>query len=149
MIWAWIDTSSAETGSPHTMNEGFPATAQTRDVLPVEHDRTRGCRQQSSNQSRQRRLAAARLADQAQRLAAPDLEVDTIHGVYGETRETTDRKVLVGALDPEQHGVLPGRGNRRGLSRQWSPPARRLGPSASRRLPSRARSAWQPRYRPP
>ena len=35
------------------------ATAQPRDVLPVEHDRTRGCRQQSRNESRQGRLTAA------------------------------------------------------------------------------------------
>ena len=53
---------------------------QVQKILPLEEYRSRSGGNQAENGSGQRGLAAAALADQAQGLAAADLQADSVHG---------------------------------------------------------------------
>jgi hypothetical protein len=67
----------------------------------------------------QGRLAAARLTDQAERLARPDLEADAVDGLDHLSAEEAgpDGEVLVDVLDADQGDLLAGRpGGRLGLA---------------------------------
>src|SRR5207237_7564054 len=103
---------------------------------------------QGRNQPRQSRLSASRLANQAQGLAPPDLQVDSVHGAHSEPTEPADREVLVCALDVDQHRVGRRDPGGRPLSRLHRPPPPPSTPSASPRLPWRARSSSPPRRLP-
>ena len=58
------------------------ARAQARDVAALEADRARGRLEQLEHQPRRRRLAAARLAHDAERLAPAHAQRDVLDGVH-------------------------------------------------------------------
>ena len=58
------------------------ALAEVRDVLAVEHDRAGGRLVEAQDRAADRRLPAARLADEAERLAAPDRERDVVDRLH-------------------------------------------------------------------
>ncbi len=68
-IWACAGTSRISAGEACSTS------------MPVEADRTRPSPRSAAGQPRQGALAAAALADQGQRLAGADLEVDLAHGL--------------------------------------------------------------------
>src|SRR5579864_4608165 len=79
---------------------------EPRDVAPVEDDLA-GCRlDELDDRARQRRLAAARLAYEPERLTRLDREVDAVDRMHLPDRTLqqpgADRKVLDQILDPEQ-----------------------------------------------
>src|SRR5216117_2536332 len=89
----------------------FPERAQRalverRHVLRSEPDLARRRLDEPENRAARRGLAAARLPDQAERLARQDLERHVVHGVHARdlAREeaAADREVLLEVLDPEQ-----------------------------------------------
>ena len=133
---------------------------EVRDVAPVEDDLAAGRVEQAHDAARHRRLAAAGLADDAERLALVDGEGDAVDGLDGadlllEDDPARDREVLLQVLDDEQlvararrlgrrrSGGLPGRGRssrhlaglRHHLGERASPPR---GPSSPRRGGRRA-----------
>src|SRR5262249_52431275 len=84
---------------------------EAEDVLPLEEDLARGRLDQAEDRAADRRLAAARLADETEGLAVADLERDVVDGLHvaDGAREDPllDREVLlqVGDLD-ERSGRL-------------------------------------------
>jgi hypothetical protein len=60
---------------PHAAHAGL---VQTRDFLALEAHRAGGGLEQAQDQTARCRLAAARLADQRQRLPAPDREAHIV-----------------------------------------------------------------------
>src|SRR5262249_35568510 len=56
-----------------------PPDAEVRDVAPFQQDLAAGGLQQAGHQAARRGLAAAGLADQAERLARADGQVDAVH----------------------------------------------------------------------
>src|SRR5688572_8566432 len=89
------------------------------DVAALEGDLPRCRLQQARQQSGGRALAAPRLADDGERLPAPDREVQPVHRLNGPhlpTQESsTDRKVLDQPFDNDQVRVLLGARFRRPL----------------------------------
>src|SRR5205823_5889894 len=86
------------------------STLQVGDVLTVEHDRARGRLEQARDQPRGGALPAARLAHEAERLAAPDGQRDAVHRVHGmvlplEHDPPADREVLDEVADLDQVGA--------------------------------------------
>ena len=81
------------------------AALEARDVAAVEDDLPRRRLRQLDQRPRQRRLAAARLADEAERLAGLDRQVDAVDGVDlsdGALEDPgADREVLDETLDAE------------------------------------------------
>ena len=73
----------------------------------VEPDLARGRLEQAQDRAPQGRLAAAGLPDEAERLAAPDVQIDAVHGLQvagGALEESLlDREVLLQAADAKQH----------------------------------------------
>ena len=81
------------------------------DLAPVEADRARGRLDQLQDRAAERRLAAARLADQAERLAAPDAEADAVDradlvDLAVDQEPAPDREVLDEVGDLEQRGAV-------------------------------------------
>ncbi|MCP1739905.1 hypothetical protein ABIF99_008403 [Bradyrhizobium japonicum] len=76
------------------------------DALTVEDHLARGDVEQPQDGAADRRLAAAGLADQRQRLALRDFERDTVDGIdiFGLAAEQAlfDRKMLLEVVDLEQ-----------------------------------------------
>ena len=77
------------------------------DVAPLEDDPARGRVEQAHDAARHRRLAAARLADDAEGLALADGEADAVHGLHRgdlllEDDPARDREVLLQILDDEE-----------------------------------------------
>ena len=91
---------------------------ERREVAAVEDDLARGRLDQPEQRPPERRLAAARLADQAERLAAADLEVDAVDGLHVADRAPQepllDREVL---LEPRARRA----GRRRSVMRALAP----------------------------
>ena len=80
---------------------------ELRDVPALERDRAGGRVEQPHDAARHRRLAAAGLADDAERLAAVEREADVVHGLDGrdlllEDDPARDREVLRQVLDLEK-----------------------------------------------
>ena len=75
-------------------------------LVAVEHDPPVGRRRELDDRPAERRLAAAGLADEAERLARHDLEVDAVDRVdradLAAQHAAVDREVLLEALDGEQ-----------------------------------------------
>ena len=84
--------------------------AVVRDVLAVEDDPARGRLEQLHDRSAQRRLAATRLPDDPERLAAKNREIDAVHGLHladGALQEAgLDREVLDEPFDAEKHVLV-------------------------------------------
>ena len=84
------------------------------DVLAIEQDGARRRVDEAQEQPSDRGLAAARLADEAERFAATDLEADAVHGLDEADLPledpAVDREVLHEVLDLDQRR----RGGRRG-----------------------------------
>src|SRR5437867_2327064 len=83
---------------------------QVRDVPPPEHDPPAAHLVEADDAAGKRRLAAARLADQTERLSAPELEADVVHrphlgDLLLEHDSLLDREVLANVLDREQNAV--------------------------------------------
>jgi hypothetical protein len=82
------------------------ALVERGDVLVLEPDLARRRLDEPENGPPGGRLAAARLADQPQRLAGQDLERHVVHGVdpghLAREETATDGEVLFEVLDPEQ-----------------------------------------------
>src|SRR5216110_546532 len=82
------------------------ALVERRDVLRPEPDLARRRLDQPEDRATRGGLAAARLADEAERLARQDLERHVVDGVHARdlAREeaAADREVLLEVLDPEQ-----------------------------------------------
>ena len=97
------------------------------ELVAVEHDPAVRGRGQLDDRPPERRLAAARLADQRERLAGHDLEVHAVHGVHGADLAAhdpaVDREVLLEALDREQR-----RDGRRDRGRRGAATRRRVRP---------------------
>ncbi len=97
--------------------------AERRQILPVEPDRARGRFDEAQDKTSDRRLAAARFADEAEGLAAAHVERDAIDGLdAGDLAlqdPAVDRKVLHEVADLEQRvsldlahaGAVSGRGS--------------------------------------
>jgi hypothetical protein len=85
------------------------AAAGVRDVLAAERDAALGRLDQPHERARQRRLAAARLADEPERLALDELERDVVYrvDVAGRAVEQAlaDREVLLDVLGGQQRRV--------------------------------------------
>src|SRR5216683_307742 len=86
------------------------APGQPGDVVAVEDDRSAGQLLQPDDASAQGGLAAAGLADQAERLPGLDLDADVVEGVHPadlalEHNPALDREVLLQVVDPQQHVV--------------------------------------------
>ena len=84
---------------------------EVRDVLAVEEHLAAGRLVEAQDRAADRRLAAARLADQAERLAAADLERDAVDGldvadVAVEDDPALDREVELQVLELDQGAVL-------------------------------------------
>ena len=76
---------------------GFSAAPlSVRELVAVEHDRPGGRLDEAQDQPPDGRLAAARLADQPERLAAPDLEAHAVDGL-----DLADRALQDPAADRE------------------------------------------------
>ena len=83
------------------------ALGQVRDVLSVEDDPPFGRLVEADERASDRRLAAARLADETERLAALDRERDPVHGldvadVAVEDEAALDREVDLQPVDLDQ-----------------------------------------------
>src|SRR6185503_13099922 len=80
--------------------------AHARHILALEPDLARTGFDQAQDAAAGRRLAAARFAHQAQRLALADLEADAVDGmdlVYGAREDAAlDRKALAQVADLEE-----------------------------------------------
>src|SRR5205085_6668288 len=80
--------------------------AGTRDVLALEPDLARGRLDQAQDAATGRALSAARLADEAERLAGDEIEADTAHRVHALDLATEpaagDREALDELLDLEE-----------------------------------------------
>ncbi len=97
--------------------------------MTVEDDVTRGELVEARDAARERRLSAAGLADDAERLTAPDLEADVVDRMHlglaaAEQPVGLDREVLHDVLHLDEdvrarpgHGPLPACGSTR---RAWS-----------------------------
>ena len=88
--------------------------AEAEELDPVERDLARRRLDQAQERAAKGRLAAAGLADEAERLAAANLEVDSVDRleVAGRTLEDAllDREVLLQASDTEEDVIaVPGR----------------------------------------
>ena len=92
--------------------------SQVREVGAFEVNVAGGGRQEANDDAPERRLAAPRLADQAERLPGRDGEIDAIDGVDDAASEqaATRREVLDQLLDPHQR-VGDRRVRRRGDAR--------------------------------
>src|SRR5438105_2423944 len=88
---------------PALLPQLFAVHAGQLDV--AEEDVTRRHGDQLGHESRQRRLSAARLTDQTQRLPFADLEADAVHGL--DRRAEAGRKVLDHVLHPDQRLCRP------------------------------------------
>ena len=80
---------------------------QLRDVLAAEDEPARRRLEQLEDAAHEGRLAAARLADDAERLSPTEGEGDPVHGLHGrdlllEDDSPRDREVLLQVLDDEQ-----------------------------------------------
>ena len=103
------------------------ALRQPRDVGAVERDRAGARLEQAQDRAAERRLAAARFADEAERLAAPDLEIDLryrAHRVAGRTCATArhagscdQARLGRGDLRREVFRHAASRGRRRSVTR--------------------------------
>ena len=86
------------------------AAVERGDVAAVEDDRARGRLDQPDDRPAERRLAAARLADDAEGLALRDGQIDAVDGAHRPDRVLEDagldREVLDQALDAEQGVVV-------------------------------------------
>ena len=75
------------------------------DHLPVEHDAAAGRRLQADDRERDRRLAAAGFADEAEALAALQLEIDAVdRAQHGARRRTGRRRAGNARRDRERAG---------------------------------------------
>ena len=89
-------------------SQSFPQGGDRGDVLAVEHDAPAGHRQEAQDQAPHRRLAAAALAHEAERLALGDVERGVIHRAQDGSRATSapsiraDRKVPHERLDRQE-----------------------------------------------
>src|SRR4029077_6563025 len=79
--------------------------AEAGDVLAVEDDLAGGHRKQGGDQPGEGRLAAPRLADETQRLAPPDLQVDPVHRAHGKPAQSGYWEVLERPLHSQQDRV--------------------------------------------
>ncbi len=90
---------------------------QRADLLAIKGDRPAGGIEEAQQEPADRRLAAARLADEAQRLAAPNREahvVDRLHIAAPALEDSAgDREVLGQVLDLDQRPVVALRGPHR------------------------------------
>ena len=94
--------------------------AGLRDVGAAEADRAAGRVEQAHERARQRRLAAARLADEAERLALAQVQRDVVDGVHVgdravEQQPLLDREVLLEVVGGEQD-LRRRRGRRRAVA---------------------------------
>src|SRR5919108_577142 len=92
-------------------------TRQLRDVAPVEDDPAAGRVEQAHHAAGHRRLAAARLADDAERLALADGEGDAVDSLHRadlllEDDPARNREVLLQVLDDEELGAVCAGGRR-------------------------------------
>ena len=100
----------------HAASVGLEGRAlERRQLRPVEPDRARRGFDQAEQQAPDRRLATARLADQAQGLAPADVEVHPVDRLDRPDRAledaAVDREVLDEAADPDEWlGLGAGRG---------------------------------------
>src|SRR6185369_11682003 len=82
------------------------ARAELADPLAVEADVAGGRLEQPHDAAAERRLAAAGLADQAERLALGDAQRDVVHGMHAgdlaREHALPDREVLLQALDLDE-----------------------------------------------
>jgi len=82
------------------------AAGEPGQLLALELDRAGGRLQEADDRAAQRRLATARLADQAQGLALLDLQVDAVHGAHPGHRPLEDaggdREVLLETANLDQ-----------------------------------------------
>ena len=77
---AGISEAIAKTELYRSLNEPEEAESICRDILAVVNDFTLGRTLQAQNAAAGRGLAAAALADEAERLSASDREVDAVDG---------------------------------------------------------------------
>ena len=118
----------------HPAPERLEVTSSERsDIGAVEHHPAARRLDQAQQRATDRRLAAARLADEAERLAATDREADVVDGLHVADLATQDpahqREELVEVLDLDERIATPCGGHERGPSAS-SGRSRRL-PSAS------------------
>src|SRR5258706_11312366 len=90
------------------------APGQPGDVLAVEDDRPAGQLLQPDDAPAEGGLAAAGLADQAERLPRPDLDADVVDGVHPadlalEHDPAPDPEILLQVLNPQSHAAIPAR----------------------------------------
>ena len=100
------------------------APAGVTDVTAAEADRSRGRLEQADQSARERRLAAARLADDTQRLTLHQLEGDVIHGVHVRDGAVEQEAGLNGEMDDHMFSLQ---------QRQWPGLARPLRLAGRRR----------------
>ena len=107
---------------------------EARDVATVDDDRARGRLDQLENGARERGLTTPGLADEPERLALPDLEIDAVDRVHVAHRPLEqalpDRKVLDEVLDAENRAVGRLRPWRRRAGFELAGRARTLGHAA-------------------
>ena len=93
---------------------------ERRELGAVELDRPGGRLDEPQDEPTDGRLAAARLADQAERLAAPDVEADAVDGLDRGDRPlhdpAPDREVLDEVPDPDERAIRVAGGGRRALA---------------------------------
>ncbi len=101
------------------------AAVERGDVPAVEDDRAGGRLEQLDDRPAERRLAAARLTDDTERLAPLDRQIDAVDGAHRADRVLEDagldREVLDQALDAEQRVVVAHHVGRRAGSAVRSP----------------------------
>src|SRR5437773_1235223 len=98
--WAWMDTSSAETGSSATMRLG---RREGDEIAVLEADVPRTGLEQSQDEPAGGRLAAARLAHEPERLARLQGEADVVHGLNHAPPPSEPRPADVEPLDESLH----------------------------------------------
>src|SRR5439155_4654924 len=77
------------------------------DVAAAEKDAPAGRTLEPEHEPGGRRLAATALADEPQRLAAPQREVHTVDGLHGADRSTQDRSARDGEVLGDRLGFEP------------------------------------------
>ena len=90
-----------------------PGSLEVRDVLVLEPDRARRRLDQAEQEPAHGRLPAAGFADEPERLAAADLEVDPVHGLHEPDRAledpAPDREVLDEVADLDERRLAADR----------------------------------------
>ena len=81
------------------------APAGVADVTATEADRSRRRLEQTDQRARKRRLAAARLTDDAQRLTLHQLKGDVVHGVHVRDRAVDQQPSLDREVDHQMFGL--------------------------------------------